>query len=115
MLNRPLPSCTQARLRFSHEVVVEDVEEAMRLMHASKDSVHDVPAQPRGRGTEYVTEIYRLILQMRPAGKDRVKMTDVEAACKQRGYKMAQLQECLDDYSTTNIWQITKDHVVFVH
>ena len=49
----------QARMRFSHEVVKEDVEEALRLIYASKASLTEYSAE-RTRARNPVDEIFKI-------------------------------------------------------
>ncbi|EIN07044.1 MCM-domain-containing protein [Punctularia strigosozonata HHB-11173 SS5] len=56
-----------ARLRFSDTVHHEDVDEALRLMEASKESLEDDTEQERGPDQSVVSKIYRLIKDMAAA------------------------------------------------
>ncbi|KAG8855574.1 Mcm2-7 hexameric complex component [Serendipita sp. 411] len=58
-----------ARLRFSQEVEILDVDEALRLMEASKESLYDEDDADRRAGDQSdMSKIYRLIKSMLPAG-----------------------------------------------
>lgn len=62
-----------ARIRFSNEVEIPDVEEALRLMEASKESLYDEEDGERRAGDQSeMSKIYRLIKSMLPAGGARV-------------------------------------------
>ncbi|PWN51039.1 putative DNA replication licensing factor [Violaceomyces palustris] len=56
-----------ARLRFDDQVVIADVDEALRLMDVSKASLHSDDAKGRDRANEdasFVSKIYRILREM---------------------------------------------------
>lgn len=58
-----------ARLRFAAEVEIPDVDEALRLMEASKESLYDDDDGERRAGDQSdMSKIYRLIKGMLPGG-----------------------------------------------
>lgn len=62
-----------ARLRFSQEVEILDVDEALRLMEASKESLYDDSTNERRVGDQSdMSKVYRLIKSMLPGGGRRV-------------------------------------------
>ena len=94
---------------------MEDVDEALRLMHMSKDSLSDTtPRSSNKTAVNFVSEIYRLIVGLRN-NRGQVKLSEAESLIKQRGFKPNQLQTCLDDYSDSNVWQVTRDFIVFTN
>ncbi len=102
-------------MRFSHEVVIEDVDEALRLMYMSKDTLADSASRQSSRAAvNHVSEIYRLIVGLRN-NKGQVRMSEAESLAKQRGFKPDQLQQCLEEYGDNNVWQVTKDSILFLH
>lgn len=61
-----------ARLRFSPEVEILDVDEALRLMEASKESLYEDNDSERRVGDQSdMSKIYRLIKSMLPSGGAR--------------------------------------------
>lgn len=58
-----------ARLRFAPEVEIRDVDEALRLMEASKESLYDEDDEERGGDRSDTSKIYRLIKSMLPGGR----------------------------------------------
>jgi DNA replication licensing factor MCM7 len=62
-----------ARIRFSNEVEILDVDEALRLMEASKESLYeDEDGERRAGDQSDMSKIYRLIKSMLPGGGARV-------------------------------------------
>ena len=62
-----------ARIRFSNEVEILDVDEALRLMEASKESLYEEEDGERRAGDQSdMSKIYRLIKSMLPGGGARV-------------------------------------------
>jgi DNA replication licensing factor MCM7 len=56
-----------ARLRFANEVEVADVDEALRLTEASKESLYDDEEKEFESDRSITSKIYRIILSMMPA------------------------------------------------
>jgi DNA replication licensing factor MCM7 len=57
-----------ARIRFSNEVEILDVDEALRLMEASKESLYEEDGERRAGDQSDMSKIYRLIKSMLPGG-----------------------------------------------
>ena len=56
-----------ARLRFANEVEIADVDEALRLTEASKESLYDDEEKEFEGDRSITSKIYRIILSMVPA------------------------------------------------
>jgi DNA replication licensing factor MCM7 len=56
-----------ARLRFANEVEIVDVDEALRMTEASKESLYDDEEKEFEGDRSIVSKIYRIILSMVPA------------------------------------------------
>jgi len=100
-----------ARLRLGTEVVKEDVEEAMRLMEASRSSiVLDDTAGGRGAGggrASYKEALYALIRELAGgAAAGSVRVADVVERAANKGYKPNQVDEVIEDYEDLNVWQL---------
>ncbi|XP_018014775.1 DNA replication licensing factor mcm7-B [Hyalella azteca] len=92
-----------ARLRLVDVVEKEDVNEAMRLMEMSKDSLNHMDERA-GRAQTVTDKIFTLIREM--AGDSKiVKMSDILERCTSKGYKPDQVTECLEEYEELNVWQ----------
>eukprot|EP00850_Spirogloea_muscicola_P023878 SM000399S14704 [mRNA] locus=s399:46565:50072:- [translate_table: standard] len=94
-----------ARLRMVEEVAQSDVDEALRLMHASKASLYgDEQART---ALDAVSDIYTIIRDetLRSHTLD-VSYTDALNWVSRKAYTEAQLKECLEEYAALNVWQI---------
>lgn len=101
-------STALARLRLSDSVEKEDVNEAIRLMEMSKDSLN--PAHEMHSRAQNVTDkIFAIIREMAPSrGIKSVKMSDVMEQCTSKGYKPDAVDACIDEYEELNVWQINQ-------
>ncbi|CAL4189203.1 unnamed protein product [Meganyctiphanes norvegica] len=96
-----------ARLRLVDIVEKEDVNEAMRLMEMSKDSLNHTDDRSGGRAQTVVDKIFTLIKEV--AGEKRiVKLQEVIERCTSKGYKPDQVNECIEEYEELNVWQVNQ-------
>ena len=118
-----------ARLRFSDFVAREDVDEAIRLTHMSKASLLDddedggvggssADGGKKRQGREdVISRIFNAIREYSVASrKNRVELQIVEAMILRKGFTVAQLQTCLEEYQALQIIQInsTGTHISFM-
>ncbi|KAG1688663.1 DNA replication licensing factor mcm7 [Nymphon striatum] len=98
-----------ARLRLVDAVDKEDINEAMRLMEMSKDSLN--------QGNSAVTRIQTIPDQIFAIIRDMVseisdsktiKMVDAVERCTSKGYKPDQVDEALEEYEELNVWHINQ-------
>lgn len=103
-------STALARLRLSDMVEKEDVNEAIRLMEMSKDSLN--PAHEMHSRAQNVTDkIFAIIREMAPSkGVKSVKVTDVMEQCTSKGFKPDQVDACIEEYEELNVWQVNQAH-----
>ncbi|KAM9513719.1 DNA replication licensing factor MCM7 [Salvelinus alpinus] len=107
-------STALARLRLVDVVEKEDVNEAMRLMEMSKDSLQaDKSSTTRAHRPADV--IFSLLRELATEGvKGRggsgglVRMAEAEQRCVSRGFTPAQFQEALEEYEELNVWQVNQ-------
>jgi len=101
-------STALARLRLVDIVEKEDVNEAMRLMEMSKDSLnHNNEHSGGNRAQTVVDKIFTLIKEV--AGEKRiVKLQEVIERCTSKGYKPDQVNECIEEYEELNVWQVNQ-------
>ncbi|EEH35675.1 DNA replication licensing factor mcm7 [Paracoccidioides lutzii Pb01] len=101
-----------ARLRFSNEVVTEDVDEALRLTAVSKASLyHDAHG---GGDHSPISKIYNLIRSMRESGAAAVEdgnegelsMRRVRERVLAKGFTEDQLMQTIEEYTELYIWQV---------
>ncbi|KAH8767159.1 MCM2/3/5 family-domain-containing protein [Hyaloscypha sp. PMI_1271] len=108
-----------ARLRFSEEVVQDDVDEALRLIEASKESLYQDQGN-YGRDMSPSSRIYNLVRglaesgQCRPedadededeAGGMELSMRKVEERVIAKGFTRDQWQTAVMEYTNLDIWQ----------
>jgi DNA replication licensing factor MCM7 len=103
-------STALARLRLADQVEKEDVNEAIRLMEMSKDSLN--PAHEMHSRAQNVTDkIYAIIREMAPAkGVKSVKVADVMEQCTSKGFKPDAVDACIEEYEELNVWQVNAAH-----
>ncbi|XP_071159083.1 DNA replication licensing factor mcm7-like [Mytilus galloprovincialis] len=109
-------STALARLRLADVVEKEDVNEAMRLMEMSKDSLN-TSHSVHNRTQNVVDQVFALIREMLPLkGARTVKITDVMEQCTSKGFKPDQVDACIEEYEELNVWQVNqaKTKITFV-
>lgn len=105
-------STALARLRLAGVVEKEDVNEAMRLMEMSKQSLYD--DEQGARSVRPVDAIYAIIREM--ADPDSVRFDEARQRILAKGYPPNQFDQCLDEYERLNVWQInqSRTRITFV-
>lgn len=122
-----------ARLRFANVVQHDDVDEALRLMECSKESLYEDEDREQEVDRSVVSQIYRLIKHMvveggrkrrkrqrrfgrRPnggpdtedsdedEGEEELSMVDVRSRVLGAGYNEAQLNETIIEYENVDVW-----------
>ncbi|XP_038624223.1 DNA replication licensing factor MCM7 [Tachyglossus aculeatus] len=93
-----------ARLRLVDAVEKEDVNEAMRLMEMSKDSLLGDKGQA-ARPQRPSDVIFATVREL-AAGGGGVRLAEAEQRCVSRGFTPAQFQAALDEYEELNVWQV---------
>ncbi|KAJ5881987.1 DNA replication licensing factor MCM7 [Penicillium soppii] len=102
-----------ARLRFSHEVVREDVDEALRLIEVSKASLYN--DGEHGADNTPSSKIYNLIRSMKESGaaavgdgeEGEMSMRRIRERVLARGFTEDNLTMTIDEYAEMNLWQVT--------
>lgn len=97
-----------ARLRFAETVIVEDVDEALRLVEVSKASLY---ADDRGRGDHTPSsKIYHLIRNMKESGAAAVgdgsgelDLRRVRERVLAKGFTADQFEEAIDEYALLDV------------
>ncbi|XP_016413024.1 DNA replication licensing factor mcm7-B-like [Sinocyclocheilus rhinocerous] len=109
-------STALARLRMVDVVEKEDVNEAMRLMEMSKDSLQ-ADKTNNTRAQRPADVIFSLLRELAGEGAVRsVRVVEAEQRCVSRGFTPAQFQAALDEYEELNVWQINqaRSRITFV-
>ncbi|KAK8167959.1 MCM2/3/5 family-domain-containing protein [Phyllosticta citrichinensis] len=100
-----------ARLRFAEHVIVEDVDEALRLIEVSKASLY---ADDRNKGTDQSpsSKIYHLIRGMKESGaamaadgSGELDLRRVRERVLAKGFTADQFEEAIDEYALIDVWQ----------
>ncbi|XP_059143949.1 DNA replication licensing factor mcm7-like [Physella acuta] len=95
-----------ARLRLGDTVEKEDVNEAMRLMEMSRDSLNNMH-DAHTKSINPTDQIYQIIRDMMPAaGVKSVKLSDVMELCTSKGFKPDRVHVCIEEYEDLNVWQV---------
>lgn len=106
-----------ARLRFANEVIMEDVDEALRLMEVSKTSLYDEETRAGRSGAEadYTidSKVYKVIRDMAngdgSAFTANLHMNEVRARVLAKGFTEDHLRHCVEEYESLGIWQLTQN------
>uniref|UniRef100_A0AAV1T5Z5 DNA replication licensing factor MCM7 n=1 Tax=Peronospora matthiolae TaxID=2874970 RepID=A0AAV1T5Z5_9STRA len=110
-----------ARLRFSTEVIHQDVDEAIRLVYVSKSSLSEqddangtghngkTGTNSRSSGsTDATSKIFRLLLEFATDRNLKVLvMSDVEPVVLRKGFTSQQLNACIDFYQELEVMQLS--------
>ncbi|KAH1164630.1 DNA replication licensing factor MCM7 [Mauremys mutica] len=97
-----------ARLRLVDVVEKEDVNEAMRLMEMSKDSLLGDKSQ-QSRPQRAADVIFAAVRELAGgAGGRSVRYAEAEQRCVSKGFTPAQFQAALDEYEELNVWQVNQ-------
>ncbi|XP_039249876.2 DNA replication licensing factor mcm7-like [Styela clava] len=106
-----------ARLRLADVVEKDDVNEAMRLMEMSKDSLN--PGTDGQQRQQRPTDlIYQIIREMAPdTGVPMVRLTEAKQRCVAKGFTPDQFEEAVEEYEALNVWQLNaaKSRITFVN
>lgn len=92
----------------------EDVNEAMRLMEMSKDSLN-TSKDETNRPQDVSDRIFALIREM--AGDQKsLKMATIKERCMNRGFKPDQIEDAIDQYEELNVLSVnhSKTKVTFI-
>ncbi|CAL8094133.1 unnamed protein product [Calicophoron daubneyi] len=102
-------STARARLRAAAEVSKSDIDEAMRLMEASRASINATGGDDLdrvGRPQSYKDIIYHIVRELTTAGDGTTRLADIMERCAARGHTPAQVNEVIDAYENLNVWQV---------
>mmetsp|Transcript_2771 Transcript_2771/g.6616 ORF Transcript_2771/g.6616 Transcript_2771/m.6616 type:complete len:732 (+) Transcript_2771:76-2271(+) len=109
-------STALARMRFDNEVVQGDVDEALRLMHASKASVDNSKSSAREAG-DPTDEIYRILTSLRAeSGSDEINLEEAKQRAVLNGYDPEQFDDTVAQYEDNNVLMLNEAQtkIVFV-
>ncbi|CAH0558361.1 unnamed protein product [Brassicogethes aeneus] len=108
-------STALARLRLANEVDKSDVNEAIRLMEMSKDSLNQRFESAGYRPPNTNDRIFELVRELAGDSKT-VKIADVVEKCSSKGYNPDQVDACIEEYEELNVWQVnqTRSKLTFI-
>lgn len=100
-----------AKLRFSDSVEADDVEEALRLIQVSKESLYQ-DGNKRKNDENPTTKIYTIIKKMamdESQFRKRLPFENIVKTVRSRGFTMLQLNNCIQEYSYLNVWHLIEE------
>ncbi|KAL9634149.1 MAG: hypothetical protein Q9164_004266 [Protoblastenia rupestris] len=111
-----------ARLRFSSQVVTDDVDEALRLIEVSKASLYN---DNRGAADQSPSsKIYNLIRAMKDSGaaaigdgsRGELSVKKVRERIIAKGFTEDQFNQAIDEYAMLDVWQTAAEgtRLVFI-
>lgn len=102
-----------AKLRLADCVEVEDVEEALRLVKVSKESLYQDSRRKNQEEENPTTKIFTAIKKMAQESGDEFKKAlpyeTIVKTIRSRGFTMTQLNTCIQEYSYLNVWHLIND------
>lgn len=97
-----------ARVRFSNEVSQEDIDEALRLSEASKQSLYNNTVVDSD--TTSASKIYGIIRELVLASdSEYVTMDEIRNRVYGKGFTQNELNYCIKLYSDMDVWLVTQD------
>lgn len=97
-----------ARLRIVDTVEKEDVNEAMRLMEMSKDSLNATRDGQGGRPQSITDQIYAVIREMAQGNQKTLKIADIKDRCTSKGFKPGDIDEAIEEYEELNVFHVNQ-------
>ncbi|CCH57859.1 hypothetical protein TBLA_0A00580 [Henningerozyma blattae CBS 6284] len=104
-----------AKLRLSETVDIEDVEEALRLVRVSKESLYqetNKSIEDENPTTKIFTIIRKMVQESGSANKKVLPYDTIIKTVRARGFTTAQLNSCIQEYSYLNIWHLTNENTI---
>ncbi len=100
-----------ARLRFNEEVEQVDVDEAMRLIEASRSQINledgDRPEYPQRR--DAIGNVFLVLRDMCSHLKDKtIKISDLQKKIISRNLTEKDMRLCLEEYSNLNVLYVNE-------
>ncbi|MCJ1233695.1 Mcm2-7 hexameric complex component [Varicellaria rhodocarpa] len=112
-----------ARLRFSEQVVTDDVDEALRLVDVSKSSLYN-ESNRAGGDQSPSSKIYNLVRAMKESGaaatgdgsRGELSIKKVRERVIAKGFTEDQFNQAIDEYALLDVWQTAAEgtRLVFI-
>ncbi|SCU95047.1 LANO_0E09098g1_1 [Lachancea nothofagi CBS 11611] len=100
-----------AKLRFSDKVEFDDIEEAIRLLQVSKESLYQ-DSRKNMEEENPTTKIYTIIKNMARDGsqvQQSLPFDMIVKTARSRGFTMLQLNNCIEEYAYLGIWNLVNE------
>ncbi|AJQ15494.1 Mcm7p [Saccharomyces cerevisiae YJM1389] len=98
-----------AKLRLADMVDIDDVEEALRLVRVSKESLYQETNKSK-EDESPTTKIFTIIKKMlQETGKNTLSYENIVKTVRLRGFTMLQLSNCIQEYSYLNVWHLINE------
>ncbi|CAI1927030.1 hypothetical protein SEUBUCD646_0D04090 [Saccharomyces eubayanus] len=98
-----------AKLRLADIVDIDDVEEALRLVRVSKESLYQETNKSK-EDESPTTKIFTIIKKMlQETGKNTISYENIVKTIRLRGFTMLQLSNCIQEYSYLNVWHLINE------
>jgi len=101
-----------ARIRLSNLVSHEDIDEAIRLTHASKASLEDDVAHSAANSEDVMSSIYNIMRDFAAMRNSVVNFVQIEAMILKKGFTSQQLRSCLHEYQELGVISLDSDSSV---
>jgi len=102
-----------ARLSFRNQVERDDVEEAMRLLSASRDSHLD--DSEKAVRADPVSACYQIVTQMaQETRRSNVPLKEAHDRAIRKGYSEEDWKQTLDQYTELSVWIVGQREIKFV-
>ncbi|GAV55073.1 hypothetical protein ZYGR_0AS03960 [Zygosaccharomyces rouxii] len=102
-----------AKLRLADSVDFEDVEEALRLIKVSKESLYQDDRRKTTEDENPITKIFTIIKKMAQESSEEYKRAlpydTIVKVVRSRGFTMLQLNNCIQEYSYLNVWHLINE------
>lgn len=99
-----------ARIRLSNSVSIEDIDEAIRLTHASKASLLDDSNHNNTNNEDAVSSIYQIMRDyVTQRNTTDINYAQIENMIVKKGFTTQQLRTCLNEYQSLGVVHIDID------
>jgi DNA replication licensing factor MCM7 len=97
-----------ARIRFANQVELQDVDEALRLVHAAKNSLYDDNTEIEETTQEKLFTIIKDFIsnEMQITKSKIISMRRLKEICLMKNFTELEFNECIEKYQGLNIWQV---------
>ncbi|RIB25704.1 MCM2/3/5 family-domain-containing protein [Gigaspora rosea] len=103
-----------ARIRLEDEVKKSDIDEALRLLLVSKESLNDPADRDARTDRSPISAIYDIIITMfrKSRTNGTLKYIDIKERVIAQGFTEDQLKECINVYERVCVWALNNEQTV---